>query len=234
MKYNSELIGKIILSEREKRQWSQKKLGEKLGVSGKQISNYEHGDPIPPIDIMLNLCDIFDCELGFLLGEESYSEGTKLQTAIRDNLKLTTLSTAAIHKITGNNRSSLSFGYESENYTRILNNYLSSPFFLDFMEALLTLDERISKQKSIFDSIIKKYGKPLFEEAFELYVSKIDYVHDFVDASLPENVIKVLNEIESSIDKSYDLSFEIKVSRFELNEIFEKLITNLYPLDKHN
>ena len=58
MKYSAELIGNIIKNERNKRNWNQNQLGKKLGITGKQISKYEHGDPIPPIDIMLKLCEI--------------------------------------------------------------------------------------------------------------------------------------------------------------------------------
>lgn len=46
-----------------------KKLGDKLGVSGKQISNYESGALMPPMDILIKLCEVYECELEFLLNE---------------------------------------------------------------------------------------------------------------------------------------------------------------------
>lgn len=82
MKYNNEQISKMILSERTKLKISQAELGEKVGVVGKQISNYEKGKLVPPIDIVLRLCDVFKCELGYLLGEPDYADGTKIETAI--------------------------------------------------------------------------------------------------------------------------------------------------------
>ena len=51
MRYDLEKIGKTIHQERDKLKWTQVKLGKKLGVSGKQISNYENGKLLPPQDI---------------------------------------------------------------------------------------------------------------------------------------------------------------------------------------
>ena len=70
MKYSAEVTGKIIKKERDNRCWSQKTLGDKLGVSGKQISNYESGVLMPPMDILIEMCEVFDCELGYILNEE--------------------------------------------------------------------------------------------------------------------------------------------------------------------
>lgn len=102
MKYETELLGKTIRQERNKLNWTQKKLGDKIGVTGKQISNYEHGELLPPLDILEKMCKEFNCELGYLLGEEDYSEGTKLHTIIYDLYGLTPASLQAIKNITGN------------------------------------------------------------------------------------------------------------------------------------
>ena len=75
MNHYPEKISKNIKTERLKRGWSQAKLGKYLGVSGKQISNYENEDTnkcTPPIDILLKMCDLFECDLGYLIGEDKY------------------------------------------------------------------------------------------------------------------------------------------------------------------
>ena len=68
--------------------WTQGQLGKKLGVTGKQVSNYENGKLLPPQDILLKMADLFDCEYGYLLGEECYKAGSKLNTAVCDFLGL--------------------------------------------------------------------------------------------------------------------------------------------------
>ena len=229
MKYSAELIGNIIKNERNKRNWNQNQLGKKLGITGKQISKYEHGDPIPPIDIMLKLCEIFECELGYILGEAQYSEGSKLQTAIREKLNLSIEATEAINKITGTSRRSLSFGNESEKYIRILNNLLSSHLFPSFIESIGTLDYYITEQKSCFSLIEEKYGKQLFEQAWNIHFGPIDYEHTDYEPPLSSELCEIIKEIKDAEDKSCDLSYSIKVARYELQETLEDLIAELYP-----
>ncbi len=228
MKYSAELIGNIIKTERNKRNWSQKQLGDKLNITGKQVSKYEHGDPIPPMDILLKLCDVFECEFGYILGEKQYSKGSRLQTAIHDELNLSVESTIAIKMITGTSRRSLSFGNESEKYTRILNNLLSSPLFPCFIEAVGILDDYTIKKKTIFSVLKEKYGEDIFEQAWNIHFSSVDYEHNdelFLSAELCE----AIKEIRAAEDDSCDLSYNVKVARYELKEILDELILDLYP-----
>ena len=53
-----------------------------------QITQDENGKLIPPQDILLKMADLFDCEYGYLLGEECYKDGSKLNTAVCDFLGL--------------------------------------------------------------------------------------------------------------------------------------------------
>lgn len=229
MNYDAKLIGKLIREERTKRNWTLEKLGSKLGVTGKQVSKYEKGDPIPPIDMMLKLCGVFDCELGYLLGEESYSEGTKLQTAIQEHLRLTITSSDMIKRITGTDRHSLSFGCRTAEYTRVLNGLLSSPQFAYFVESLSLLDEQIAKRERIFASLEERFGKELLDKAYEYHHSTVDYEHD-PEAVLPDlQILDAEKALESAIDEAYNMEYPIKVARYELNEAFQSLIEDLYP-----
>ena len=118
MKYNTEQIGKTIKSEREKKGWSQEKLGKKLHISGKQISIYEKGN-LPPLENLLALCDLFDCELGYLLGEDTYSKGTKIETEIYEKTGLLPETVKSLEYITSPN-SRFHFGYESKVFRELL------------------------------------------------------------------------------------------------------------------
>lgn len=230
MKYSSEEIGKKIKDERLKLNWSQEALGIDLGQKSgaKQISKYESG-MLPPIDVLLKLCEIFNCELGYLLGEDDYSSGTKVNTAIENSLGLNNESINAIKHITGTEKSCVSFGYESKNYRRILNSFISSSSFADLAIALYDLDCSIAAKKKIWLNLEEKYGKETIDKAFEYYNSTTDYFHDENAEKLDDIYYQAMADIDSAIDKDYETSFPIKVLRYEAREAFERLLDNLYP-----
>ena len=230
MKYSEEFIGKIIREERENRKWTQNKLGEKLNVSGKQVSNYERGTPIPPIDVLIKLCELFDCELGYILGEEDYSEGSKFRTAVCRETGLTTASVEAIHKITGADRSCIEFGRESEKYKRILNSLFSSQRLFTFIESIGDLDDCIAAFNNVDKKLVARLGKDLFDEALNYYNSKTDYLNSPNAETLKPELIEALKLIDASIDKQCKLRYSVKVARYELCETFESLIKDIYPM----
>lgn len=229
MIYSKEQIGKTIKAERIKRGLTQEKIGELIGVTGKQISSYEAGNLIPPMDVLLKYCDIFDCELGFLLNEESYTNGTKLLTTIEDTLGINPASVNSLIKITGAENSCLDFGYNSKNHRRILNKLLSSPAFLDFYTRFAELDRMVECKKNIWTKLEEKYSKESIELAFAYHSSSTDYLNDPNAEKLEDNMYEILNAIEDSIDESADCMLSIKIARYELNEALVKLINELYP-----
>ncbi len=230
MKYSKEEIGNIIKKERLKLNWSQETLGKELKQKSgaKQISTYEQGT-IPPLNVMLKLCDIFNCELGYLLGEDDYTSGNKLDTAIEDKLGLTRETIDALHHITGNDKKCLRYGRESDDYIRILNNILSSNAFACLIDTIYDLDNEISAEKKIWNDLIKKHGKETFDKSLEYYHSKTDYLDDECAEELPKIYYDVIAEIDRSIDKKTDAEYKIKVHRYEVQEEFESLMNSLYP-----
>ncbi len=229
MIYSAEEIGKRIKEGRLRKNWSQKKLGERLGITGKQVSCYEKGAPIPPIDILLFLCNIFDCELGYLLGEDDYKSGTKLNTAIEQLIGLNTDSINALYHITGNGRTCLDFGYQAKTYRRILNNLLCEPEFSHLLKSLSALDDTIAQKEQLLKNLEKKYGKEISDKAYEYYHSTTDYRYDENAEQLPEIYYHAMNDIDTCLSKEYDMSYSIKVIRYEAREAFERLLDSLYP-----
>ena len=69
-----ELLGKMIKKRRKGKKMTQEALAEKVGVSAKQISSYENGHQYPPMDMLFKLCEVLDCDLGYLLGQEDYNK----------------------------------------------------------------------------------------------------------------------------------------------------------------
>jgi len=63
-------IGEKIYAMRRSRDLTQKELGEKLGVSGQAISNWERGDREPDMDTLEALADIFNVPLSAFLDQD--------------------------------------------------------------------------------------------------------------------------------------------------------------------
>ena len=230
MKYETELLGKTIRQERNKLNWTQKKLGDKIGVTGKQISNYEHGELLPPLDILEKMCKEFNCELGYLLGEEDYSEGTKLHTIIYDLYGLTPASLQAIKNITGTERNCPNLGNESDKFRRIMNNLFASANFRYFMECLAYLDDCMTAKNSLLDQLRSELGSELWEKAWAYYSDKnVDYRHDVEFQENHPEECEAMQKIKETIEQMEDLSYSVKVARYELRESFETLIKGIYP-----
>lgn len=229
MEYDAELIGKKIRAERKKNKLSQEKLGKLIGFTGKQISNYENGKLIPTPKNLLKFCDVFSCELGYLLDEEEYSDGTKLETAILENTGLSPEALNSIRYITGKKHSDLGFGFEYEKYRKILCALLSAPLFQALVENLGDLDDAFESYHQVFEKLKDKIGPDMLHHAEELYNSATDYINDRSAPSLSQEELYAIHMIDDSINQQHDLSYRLKVCRYELQRSFERLIESLYP-----
>ena len=65
-------IGKELKYQREIRHYSQSKVAEKTGISQPQLSYYESGLHIPPIDLCIKLADFYDISLDELVGRGEF------------------------------------------------------------------------------------------------------------------------------------------------------------------
>lgn len=234
MKYKPEEIGKLIRAERKKNNLSQEELGEELKITGKQISNYEHGKPMPPMEVLLKICEIFDCELGYILGEKDYSQGTKLKTIISDEIGLNIKAINAIIKLTGTERECINWGYESEKYRRLLNVVFTSKGFLNFMETLAELDDSYQKkeqEQEILIQLSNELGEPLFNKAMKWR----DVTNEDKESSnLTTEECNAIKKVNVALNKCYELHCkfiqEMKVHRFSMQEALTLLINEIYPM----
>lgn len=61
------MLGKILRSLRESREYTQKDLATMIGLTPKMISFYEKEQRQPPIDVLLKLANIFHVSTDYLL-----------------------------------------------------------------------------------------------------------------------------------------------------------------------
>lgn len=223
MRYNYEQIGKTIRAERKKLDLTQEELGKKLFVTGKQISNYEKGKPLPPLETLLKMAELFHCELGYLLGEESYKDRSKLNTAICESLGLTGKAVESLRATTHK-------GLAQELVERQLSisRFFESPYIPDFFECLveaISVSNQISIcSNAVWQEIVDRYGEETANEA--VFCCSAGGAISVDDAGQPElqEAIKIL---DSSIDKSRNEEYHLKVARYELRETFELLVRDI-------
>lgn len=100
------------------------------------------------------------------------------------------------------------------------------------MEALYDLDLCIAYSQELYEELEAKYGKDIFDKAHEYYYSSTDYLHDENAETLPEIYYQAMGDISNYEDKTYEMSFTVKLNKYEVRESFERLIDALYPKTK--
>lgn len=97
MELNLDNIGKRIHNERDAVEITQGDFAETLGLSKESrqsVSNWENGRVLPDLELLYKMCEIFNCELGYLLCEYDCK---KKENA--DVNKITGLSEKSINKL---------------------------------------------------------------------------------------------------------------------------------------
>ncbi len=67
MTLNSKQMGSFLQMERKKMGMTQSELSEKLNVNPQAISNWERGETIPDVSILLDLADVLHCSVDTIL-----------------------------------------------------------------------------------------------------------------------------------------------------------------------
>lgn len=90
--YDWKSIGERIKSEREKKGMSQSNFAEYCGLqrtSRGTVGEWEKGKRLPDLEALLKMCELFECELGYILCEEGYECKTRAETDIQEKTGLT-------------------------------------------------------------------------------------------------------------------------------------------------
>ena len=228
MEYNQEEIGKMIKKEREKRSWSQSKMGEKLNISGKQISIYENGG-LPPLDNLLRICELFEVELGYLLGEESYKKGSKLETQIYNLIGLTNESIKVLEYLTDSkSKSSIYFGYQSESFRKILNAFICAESFPNLIDAFFSICSCGLSIINLEEKYTAEFSDSIRNQVGEMLTSSIDYENDSSVGELPDEVAQAYIMVKSIIDEQRNQEFNAKVGRYEANEALISILNQMF------
>lgn len=66
------ILGNRIKKERENLKLTREELAKKIGVSYSAIAMYEQGNREPSNELLLKMCEIFNCSMDYLMGKSSY------------------------------------------------------------------------------------------------------------------------------------------------------------------
>ena len=94
---------------------------------------------------------------------------------------------------------------------------------------LRDLDRICYEYENVFQKVKDVLGDSKYDEAQILYNDSYDYEHDSNAPQLSQEQYKALGLIDNAIDRQHDLSYSIKIARYELHETYEELINSLYP-----
>lgn len=142
MNYDITIIGARIKEARKDMKLTQEQLAEKLEVARETIGSWERCITTPEFSTLLTMCrsDIFDCEVGYLLGE--HEEKTRVATDICKEIGLSEEAVSSLQEL-------VTFANTlHKKYFRIHDDaksfYSTAIHFIDFL---------IIKGESVFNSI---------------------------------------------------------------------------------
>lgn len=73
-KYDLNELGKRIKIQRENLKMTQEVLANRIGVARQTLAKWEINRGYPDLEILTKLCEVFDCDSGYLLGEYDYKK----------------------------------------------------------------------------------------------------------------------------------------------------------------
>ena len=234
MIYRPEMIGKRIAEQRKVKGFTQDNLAKKLHISIKQLSLYENGKVTPNIDMLFSLCELLDCDFGFIIGDPDYTAPTSLDSAIQERLGLSKEAIDALHYLTGKERSCFLWGYHSDEVRRILNSVLVLNSFSGLIESIRDYDHSYRLSEIDYASRCTQFGE---EKVKEGYVAKdlLDDAYSSMEEDAPSleaitdeqmEVVEAISEKEDSEERNELIK---KVLRYEVIEAFTSLLNDLYP-----
>lgn len=215
------------LNERYDTKFTQTTISDWLNVD-----NYRGNRKIgfPKYENMVLIAEYLEVDLGYLTGE------TDMETfTVEKASKYTNLSEEAINsvlKITGNDRSCINWGYESEKYRKVLNKLLISSEFIEFVKALGDMEAVYAdknKTQQPLETLCEELGTELFDVACKYSGSCTEELEGL---HLSEEEIDAINLFDKAQDDSYSLylknEYDIKVCKYSAQEALTLLINRLY------
>lgn len=156
---------------------TQGSLAIKLGVERRAVNSWENGTSSPSLENLVNLCDLLDCNIDYLLGANDYAEESPIALASH---------------FSGISPEIIKYGRENPDYLECLN-YFMLPENCSSLFNKITL---ATWKKFQIDSSLENIKSPLKEDIFRFFdefnaitpfneLNKNKY-KDFLESKLPK------------------------------------------------
>ena len=192
-------IGKRVYTERNKNNFTQEMLAQKIGISRQTLSKLEQGESIK-IDFftILNLCEVFRCEIGYLLCE--YDCKRKDIANIQNKIGISEQAIMELERINSNEN----IHAVMYNFDKIISLLIESPLFT---ELLINISTSASKQT--------------MNEKKDNYLENKKGI-DILEA---DKLLLALGKVSLSVEEFKELYFQKAVEVFTriIREIQEKI-----------
>lgn len=195
MKYDYKEIGKRIKKCRKeyrddefisKAPTQEQFAADRLFIKRDTLSRYENGHAIPPIDTLLRMCELFNCELGYLLGE--YDTKTRIAADIHAETGLSESSISVLREI-----NSINYDFAATNecddeemrkrvFREAIRRYFVTPPLIPFIDKLIADGYEMMEtiRQIISDEEFKK--KMVADGSYIQYLSLYEQFKDEADA----------------------------------------------------
>ena len=214
------ILGNRIKKERENLNLTREDLAKKIGVSYSAIAMYEQGNREPNNDIMLKMCDLFNCSIDYLMGNSNirtlsseenlnnikkfYEEKTEnlIKNKLINELITLNLNNSEIKNII--NIVTSEKKEITENYVFLLNNLfsnLSLKYSKDIIQQVKDLINKYNEEKlNLLNEEINFYNKKIQKDEEEMKKRHFDKIHPILSgkkyASMYENAEALLNYMD--------------------------------------
>ncbi len=177
-------VGERIETERTEKGWSRKELLPKIYKSiesHKTLTAWESGKRLPDLDSLARMAELFECDVGYLIGD--YDERTRDGT---DIAKASGLDKAAADKLVAMK--------DDESAILSLNTLFTSDSFLEMLHLLQTLRMEESSKRAY-----KKFSEIGVGRAEKKEIEKIDNC-DLLRYRLQRLLDRIMDDIEQERD----------------------------------
>ena len=179
-------IGKIIEAERKRKGWKDaERLAEELNTTRQTVRKWEKGESSPTLYDLLKMCELFDCDFGYLVGE--YSNKRRVDTDVYSELGL---DQQAIDRLRN-------LRYASSHGTPVMSEYAEQ--YIKLYSALIS-DLRIAGMLDIYLSKISalKSGE-MGESDRELFADYSEAIR-FYEMGAAQEIMRFLDDFISNYE----------------------------------
>lgn len=188
--YDWKSIGERIKNEREKKGMSQSNFAEYCGLqrtSRGTVGEWEKGKRLPDLEALLKMCELFECELGYILCEEGYECKTRAKTDIQEKTGLTAEAISSL----------CLYGY-AEKFDEVSDINICARQRLDLFSAFITSTE-IAGLLDIYPTTISKIEHNGLNFSEEQVFSDKDRALKFYEFEATEIIMRFLGRYFKSL-----------------------------------